>query len=62
MSGQRGLRRGNLSTSGSTDGVDHLYDLAVDAASRPTCAAAPATSARLRVAWEAVNATLLPDS
>ena len=56
----RALRRGDLKYA-RIGGVDRLYDLAADSREQADLAKKrPADLARLRAAWEAVDATLLP--
>jgi len=61
MKGQRALRRGDLKYVRTTDGTDHLYDVAADAREQADLAVERSGDlADLRTSWEAVDETLLP--
>jgi arylsulfatase A-like enzyme len=61
MRGERALRRGDLKYVRLSDGVERLHDLDADVREQANLARQrPGELAALRVAWEAIDKTLLP--
>jgi len=61
MRGERALRRGNRKYLRTPAGEDRLHDLRADKHEQANLARRhPDELARLRAAWEAIDATLLP--